>query len=156
MNDEFSDDHLKPNYSAPSPQADDLKIVIDTLEGIVRGGWTADSWCEFYQYDKRQYDYYVNANRWLGFLEGTPSKNKPTKLGIDFIKLNHNSRKYLLKRILLQDTVFNQTKEVEEGLRRGYALEAMAENEKIWKAASRSTMKRRALTVKNWLRLLKL
>ena len=64
MNDELpSDEHLIPNYSAPSPQADEVRIVIETLEGIVRGGWHVDDWCEFYEYDKRQYDYYVNAKR---------------------------------------------------------------------------------------------
>ena len=45
---DFSDKHLTPNYSAPSPQANKLKIVLETLEGIVRGGWSVEEWCKFY------------------------------------------------------------------------------------------------------------
>ena len=113
MND-FSDEHLTPNYNAPSPQADELKIVIETLEGVVRGGWSCEKWCDYYGYDKRQYNYYINANKWLGFIEGTPNENRPTNLGIHFERLEKNPRLSLLKRILMKDPVFNQTKDKDE------------------------------------------
>ena len=152
----ISAENSKPNYSAPSPQADHMGIVIETLEGIVRGGWSRNDWCDFYSYDKRQYDYYVNANRWLGFLDGTPNNCVPTKLGIEFVGKSDNSRKLLLQKILLRDIVFSSARDVGHDSRREYALIIMAENKGLWNAASRTTMKRRALTVKNWLRFLDL
>ena len=87
MND-FSDEHLTPNYNAPSPQADELKIVTETLEGIVRGGWSSEKWCDYYGYDKRQYGYYINANRWLGFIQGTPNYAM-------HLALNYENKPYL-------------------------------------------------------------
>ena len=155
MND-FSDEHLTPNYNAPSPQADELKIVTETLEGIVRGGWSSKKWCDYYGYDKRQYGYYINANRWLGFVQGTPNENRPTNLGLHFVKQDELSRNALLKRILMKDPVFHKTKNKDESLRISFAQNVMADNQDLWKTASLTTMARRAKTVKNWLRLLKL
>ena len=156
MSDFFSDEHLTPNYNAPSPQADELKIVLETLEGIVRGGWSVEEWCEFYGYNKRQYDYYLNANKWLGFVEGSPKENKPSNLGVHFVKQEKSTQYSLLKRIIMKDPVFNETKDKDKSLRIAFAQSKMLDHQDLWKTASLTTMKRRATTVKNWLRLLKL
>ena len=85
------------------PMTYDLEFL-KCLKGDVAQGF-------FYNYETRisEYGYYVNANRWLGFLDGTPSNCEPTHLGVRFVKLDSYGRCSLLTRILLQDPVFKQT-----------------------------------------------
>ena len=52
--------------------------------------------------------------------------------------------------------IINQTKDKDKSLRIAFAQSKMLDNQDLWKTASLTTMKRRATTVKNWLRLLKL
>lgn len=56
----------------PFPQADDIRRVIDVVDGVARGVATKDAITEYYDFAERQASYYADAARYLGFLDRVP------------------------------------------------------------------------------------
>ena len=139
-----------PNYSAPFPQADSLSLVMKTFERI-HSGSDVSEWVFETGYDKRQYDYYFSACKWLGFFEGTSTKPLLTNMGMEFSKSSRDEKKLIIGSVLNNDYVFshcmnNQIKQI-----RAAATDLILDRGEKYRVRTRVTADRRAQTVRAWL-----
>lgn len=57
------------NRNVTLPQANDLSLIIETIDGISESGWNKDDWVFQMGYRERQFGYYADAAVWLGLLD---------------------------------------------------------------------------------------
>lgn len=128
----------------PFPQADSLERVIDLVESLSQGGHS------LYGFAERQADYYVNAARYLGFVEAESLHLSGS--GLHFVQSKRHARHIQVLQAMLSRPVLRQ------------ALEFMEQSGELptadrvqnWLAEHTrlggTTLARRARTVLSWLR----
>lgn len=90
----------------PFPQADKLDKVIDTVRAVERGMRSKDDLALHFGFNVRQSDYYKNAARYLGWLEG----NDVTKIGEKLLKEpTSKKRSELILKCMLTRSVFRES-----------------------------------------------
>ena len=139
-----------PNYSAPFPQADDLGLVLKTFDWIA-SGYGLYEWIFETGYDKRQFDYYFNASKWLNLFDGNSSNPVLTSFGEQFKLMSKTDRKNALGSILVSDYVFANCTEVQPENIRSAATDLILEKGEKYRVQTRITADRRAQTVKAWI-----
>ena len=70
----------------PYPQADDLDKVVDIIERIHADLQSKYDISEYFEFDERQGDYYLNAAAYLGFVERRDEFFELSALGKNFIR----------------------------------------------------------------------
>lgn len=141
----------------PYPQADDLDKVIDVVAFVEDGYDTKFDIADYFEFDERQGDYYANAAKYLGFLDKTSrGKFELTKTGHVLIDCNHRvKRNELLLNQLLKRPTFSEL--VSNLKYTGLDIESL-DTDTIAKIIEKhtpltgTTPKRRASTVKSWLK----
>lgn len=134
----------------PFPQADSLERVIDLMDALAQGLADTASLIERYDFTERQADYYLNAARYLGFVQ--PGRRELTPDGARFVAAKRNARHVMLLEAMLQRPVFRQVL--------AYTAETDslpdAQQVQSWLGVSTtlsgSTLGRRARTVLSWAR----
>jgi hypothetical protein len=145
----------------PFPQADDFTKVVDLLGYLYEEDMTAADIAEQLDFNKRQSDYYYNCCLYLGLA------NKYTNEDGTFATLNAAGRrimnlpfrqKYLtLAEKILEHRVFKEIYDRtfhEEQLSNAYIVSRMKAN-RLYNIGSDETFKRRASTIRGWVRWIK-
>lgn len=156
----LKESHVETEPEVPYPQANDLDKVID----IVTNFHSAElrnklAIAEFFEFDERQGDYYANAGNYLGLLKRIPHSTEfeLTREG-EFISKSENRsrRNLLLLKQMLKRPSFNEIIRLFESNSRD--LNEINDNvlssiiKKHDNRLNDTTSRRRASTVKNWLR----
>lgn len=145
-------------HDVPYPQANDLDKVIDIVINLDDETLdTKESISRFFDFDERQGDYYANAAIYLGLLKhdgGKPRKFELTPLGRKLRRCNNrNQRNLLLLKQILAKPTFNIL--FQDLIRLDYNLDRLSNSHIVElidanTTVSRSTLGRRASTVKRW------
>ena len=122
------------NRDITMPQANDLSLIIKTVEGITKYGWDKVDWAIKTGFRERQYGYYANAAAWLGLIE--VSMNGKSKNYI----ANSNSNSFLnmpdkydfLSTLLRSDPLFAHIISFSEGERMQQGVLYLDSNQKIY------------------------
>ena len=138
----------------PFPQADDFDKVIDIVALLIEGPKTKNDLAENYDFDPRQSDYYLNAARYLGLVEGSDhSTYGPSALAIDVYSKSAQEKTAFLMAILVKVpavdelnkiwTMDDKKPDIDKAIAILVNLPDTAE-------LAPSTIKRRAQTVMSW------
>lgn len=142
----------------PFPQADDFTKVIDLLSYLYERDMTKDDIAEQLDFDKRQSDYYYNSCLYLGL--ANKYKNKEGTFatlndkGRAIVQLPYRQKRLALAEIILQHEIFKEIydKTITEGeVRTDYIVSRM-KHHKLYNINSESTFKRRASTIRGWVK----
>lgn len=147
----------EPNI--PFPQADKLDRVINLCELLLNSeGLTQQEVTEIYGFDKRQTDYYFNAGRYLGLIEKSNiDKNiefNLTKKGEMIFKDPIVLRNIKIIELILSFEVFNKSLDLYLSQAEPPLIEDIVkimENIEFKRSMNKTTIKRRAGTVKGWI-----
>lgn len=147
----------EPN--TPFPQADKLDRVINLCELLLNSGsLTSQEVTEKYGFDKRQTDYYFNAGRYLGLvrkirIDGN-TEFELTEKGKIIFKQPIISRNIRIIELILSFEVFHKSLQL-------YLLQSeppsikdiicIMKNVELRKSMNKTTMERRAGTVRGWI-----
>ncbi|MDO5073796.1 MAG: hypothetical protein Q4D63_05265 [Neisseria animaloris] len=147
----------EPN--TPFPQADKLDRVINLCELLLNSGsLTSQEVTEKYGFDKRQTDYYFNAGRYLGLvrkirIDGN-TEFELTEKGKIIFKRPIISRNIRIIELILSFEVFHKSLQL-------YLLQSeppsikdiicIMKNVELRKSMNKTTMERRAGTVRGWI-----
>jgi hypothetical protein len=132
------------NYEAPFPQADRLELVERTWRWL-EDGMTKQAWVEETEYAPRQFDYYVNALKWLRLATGQTSKPEVKSLA----EVGGDSFKEHVQAVLSTDRTFHSCFHLPKEKIREQACVDLDEREDM--NHTEVTRNRRALTVRSWL-----
>jgi hypothetical protein len=138
----------------PFPQADDFDKVIDIVALLIESPKTKNDLAENYDFDPRQSDYYLNAGRYLGLVEGSDySTYGPSELAIDVYSKSAQEKTAFLMAILVKVPAVDKLNKVwamdEKKPSIDKAIEILANLPDTSELAA-STIKRRAQTVMSW------
>jgi len=151
----------QPILHTPFPQADRLLRIYSLLEEIQRAkNLSGDEIAEIQDFDRRQADYYGNAAKWLGWLDKEKHDFILTNEGRRLVQAPFAERAVLTFQTLARRPVFHkalswwlQHKEIpSKEIIIPWIDQAVAE-QKI-KSVSKTTLGRRAQTVRGWLKIL--
>src|SRR5208337_3199283 len=156
----LTESRIEPEPDGPYPQANDLDKVIDIVTNFQSAGLSnKPAIAEFFDFDDRQGDYYLNAGYYLGLLKRIPHSTEfsLTKEGDYIARLkNRSHRNLLLLKQMLKRPSFNEIIRLfDAGNRDLTSLSVDVLVQIIKRHDSRlndTTARRRASTVKKWLR----
>jgi len=155
----LAESKLEPEPIVPYPQANDLDKVIDIITNFHTAGLSnKPAIAEFFHFDERQGDYYANAGYYLGLLKRVPDSTEfeLTREGGFIARAeNRSHRNLLLLKQMLKRPSFNEIIQFFESQNRDLSLLSLDDLALIIEkhaGLNDTTAKRRASTVKNWLR----
>ena len=135
---------VSANYEAPFPQADRLDLVERTWRWL-EDGMSKDAWVEEMEYAPRQFDYYVNALKWLRLATGPTSKPEVNSLA----EVGSASFKEHVQAVLSSDRTFKSCFYLpKEEIPKQASIDL---DERLDMSHTDVTRNRRALTVRSWL-----
>jgi hypothetical protein len=150
---------IEQEPDVPYPQANDIDKVIDIVTNFHSAGLSNKSAiAEFFDFDERQGDYYLNAGYYLGLLKRIPQSTEfsLTKEGEYTARSKNRSRRNLLLLMqMLKRPSFNETLKIFDDGNRDLTLLNV---DVIWPIIQKhvelneTTAKRRASTVMSWIR----
>ena len=154
---------LKPMGDIPFPQADDMRIMLNIVRVLAQRPHSKTEITEVLGYDKRQTDYYVNAARWLGFIEDAQFLLRDTLPVITLSTRGNqvaNARPHQQKRLIIAAIVatpcFREMVRImidEQRIPdRDIIVATLATHPVLAHTMSGATRPRRAQTVQAWLR----
>jgi len=155
----LAESRVEPEPDVPYPQANDLDKVIDIVTNFHLSGLSnKPAIAEFFDFDERQGDYYLNAGNYLGLLKRVPYSTEflLTREG-EFIARSENRsrRNLLLLKQLLKRPSFNEIIRLFDFRNRDLALlgvDVLAPIIQKHVELNETTARRRASTVMSWLR----
>jgi hypothetical protein len=132
------------NYEAPFPQADRLELVERTWRWL-EDGMSKDAWVEEMEYAPRQFDYYVNALKWLRLATGPTSEPEVKSLA----EVGSASFKGYVQAVISNDRTFQSCFHLpKEEIRKQASIDL---DERRDMSHTEVTRNRRASTVRSWL-----
>lgn len=155
----LAESRVEPEPKVPYPQANDLDKVIDIITNFQSAGLTNKAAvAEFFDFDERQGDYYLNAGYYLGLLKRVPSSTEfsLTREGEYIARSENRSRRnLLLLKQMLKRPSFNEIISLFDSSGRDLALlnvDVLASIIQKHVELNETTARRRASTVMSWLR----
>ncbi|MGA2913273.1 MAG: hypothetical protein ABSE07_07125 [Methanoregula sp.] len=155
----LEESRIEPEPDVPYPQANDLDKVIDIVTNFLSAGLTnKPAIAEFFDFDERQGDYYLNAGYYLGLLKRIPHSTEfaLTREGEYIAKSENRSRRnLLLLKQMLKKPSFNEIIKLFEMKNRDLSslnVEVVAPIIQKHVNLNETTARRRASTVMSWLR----
>jgi hypothetical protein len=155
----LAESRIEPEPDVPYPQANDLDKVIDIVTNFHSAGLTnKPAIAEFFEFDERQGDYYLNAGYYLGLLKRVPHSTEfeLTREGEFIAKSENRSRRnLLLLKQMLKRPSFNDIIRLFESKNRELSLlsvDVLAPIIQKHVELNDTTSRRRASTVMSWLR----
>lgn len=147
-----------PNHAVPFPQANSFKRVIDLVSVLIEQPQTSEALTHYYEFDKRQAKYYVDAAIYLGLADKRKSINgKPvwiaTPLAKGLFRLGTEARDVELAKLVLSFDSFAQVfLEYVKSDRKpaNDLLVEILDQSPDFEFYSGDTVPRRASTVKAW------
>ena len=140
--------------NTPFPQANNFSRVIDLLGLLMEESLSKDDISSFYNFEKRQADYYSSAGVYLGLIErGDPVELTP--LGRDIMGYRYRVKKLAIIRVLLEHEVLNRVMRQYLDTGRPVSTDEVIDimnDSYLHNIGSQSTVRRRASTVKSWVR----
>ena len=137
----------------PFPQADDMRIIINIMQLLEQQQHTKAHITTSLGYDKRQTDYYVNAARWLGFVDAHLQLSPTGKL---VVTAPPHRQKSLIVQAMFATPLFYEMGQIlvtqHRVPERTEIVEAMNIHPVLHQQISGDTRIRRAQTVQAWLR----
>ena len=137
----------------PFPQADDMRIIINIMQIIDQQQHTKAHITTHLGYDKRQTDYYVNAARWLGFID---AHLQLSAMGQLVVNAPPHRQKGLIVQAMFRTPLFYEMGHIlvtqHRIPERSEIVEAMTVHPELRHQLSGDTRIRRAQTVQAWLR----
>lgn len=138
----------------PFPQADDFDRVIDIVALLIDSPKTKNDLAENYDFDPRQSDYYLNAARYLGLVEGVEhSTFVPSELAKAIYSKSAHEKNAFLMAILMKVPAVSTLNNIwaEAGAKPSMDRAVhILQNLPDASALAESTIKRRAQTVMSW------
>ena len=141
----------------PTPQANDINKVFDLLKLFdVKKKISKDDVTNFFKFDPRQANYYIDAARYLDLIEKQNDRYFITKIGkIIFNEDSFYNRRVILSKQILKTPLFND-------IMRNYKANNTYNSNYIVKRIlfyddkieSEITAKRRSSTVKSWIKFI--
>jgi len=136
-------------FGIPFPQADSFARVIDLCEKLQQHALDKEDIIQEYGFDKRQVDYYVNAGRYLGFLE--KGSYQVTEKCRRILKMNYKNRQMAYCQSILAHPIFRVTTRQALDTRKIPPKETIITNMQAMNLGiTGDTLKRRASTVRAW------
>ena len=137
----------------PFPQANNFERTIDLLGLLMEENLSKDDIASFYNFEKRQADYYANAGTYLGLIKkGDPIELTP--LGKQIMSMKHREKKLSIARAILEHNVFNRVMkryfETLSPVLNSDIVDIMNDSY-LHNVREQSTVIRRASTVKSWI-----
>jgi len=155
----LAESQVEPEPDIPYPQANDLDKVIDIVTNFRSASLTnKPSIAEFFDFDERQGDYYLNAGYYLGLLKRIPHSTEfeLSREGEFIAKSENRSRRnLLLLKQMLKRPSFNEVIYLFEARNRDLNLlnvDVLAPIIQKNVDLNDTTARRRASTVMSWLR----
>jgi hypothetical protein len=155
----LAESRVQPEPDVPYPQANDLDKVIDIITNLHSAGLSnKPAIAEFFDFDERQGDYYLNAGYYLGLLKRIPLSTEfsLTKEGEYIARSENRSRRNLLLLMqMLKRPSFNETLKLFDGRNRDLTLlnvDVISPIIQKHVELNETTAKRRASTVMSWIR----
>ena len=149
----------------PYPQADDLDKVVDIIQLIEAGSTSKAEISDYFDFEERQGDYYLNAAAYLGFIKRTRQQFTLTTSGRHFCDIRSRSeRTVLLITHLLQKptfrAIFQRLSDQQQHLRlfeNYWSVDELDQAEiasiiQTHTALNQQTASRRALTARSWVK----
>ena len=136
----------------PFPQANDMRKVIDVIDGVGNGIHTKSRITEYYEFADRQSNYYGDAARYLGFLDGWRGGYVLTDAGREFVNQTAGQRVAMMATAMLKRPVIRLV--AEEMLVKGNApeLDQIADAIRIERPDLHgTTLRRRASGLTRWM-----
>lgn len=150
---------VEPEPDVPYPQANDLDKVIDIVTNFQTAGLSnKPAIAEFFDFDERQGDYYLNGGYYLGLLKRVPSSTEfsLTREGEYIARSENRSRRnLLLLKQMLKRPSFNEIIRLFDLRDRDLTLldvDVLAPIIQKHVALNPTTARRRASTIISWLR----
>jgi hypothetical protein len=155
----LAESRIEPEPDVPYPQANDLDKVIDIVTNFQTAGLSnKPAISEFFGFDERQGDYYLNAGYYLGLLKRIPHSTEfeLTREGGFIAKSENRSwRNLLLLKQMLKRPSFNEIIHLFESENRelsSLTVDVLAPVIQKHVELNETTARRRASTVMSWLR----
>ena len=155
----LAESQIEPEPDVPYPQANDLDKVIDIVTSFYSAGLSnKHAIAEFFDFDERQGDYYLNAGYYLGLLKRIPlsTEFELTREGEYIAKSENRSRRnLLLLKQMLKRPSFNEIVQLFEAGNRNLSslsVDVLAPIIQKHVTLNETTARRRASTVMSWLR----
>ena len=146
----------------PFPQADSFYRVLDFLRLLYNEDLTKEELALNYEFDihKRQFDYYINAARYLGLVEKYTAEEsneviyKLTEKGRNVMSQSRRMRNLMLAECILEHDVFNKAIGIffnKKRLPEKEEIIKIMKNSYVYNVRSEETINRRAQTVLKWI-----
>jgi hypothetical protein len=163
------DTPVETEPSTPYPQADDLDKVVDCIQllaGATHGNTHTKTYiADYFDFDERQGDYYLNAAAYLGYIERTDTEFTLTSLGQHFIRTRSRAERIegiltqLVKKPTFREAFRQMLAEERSHLRlfkdhvsvRDLDKRELAQTIQTHTSLSEGTALRRALTMRAWI-----
>lgn len=99
--------------TAPFPQADNFRRTIDLLGLLMENSLTKDEIASYYNFEKRQADYYSNAAIYLGLVQKVTENEEVicelTPYGRNIMTKKHREKMLEIVKLILEHEIFNRT-----------------------------------------------
>ena len=99
--------------TVPFPQADNFKRTIDLLGLLMEASLTKDDIASYYNFEKRQADYYSNAAIYLGLVQKSTENGEVicelTPSGKRIMIKKHREKMLEIVKLILEHEIFNKT-----------------------------------------------
>ena len=155
----LEESRVEPEPEVPYPQANDLDKVIDIVTNFHSAGLSnKPAISEFFDFDERQGDYYLNAGNYLGLLKRVANSHdfELTREGEYIARSENRSRRnLLLLKQMLKRPSFNEIIHLFESENRelsSLTVDVLALVIQKHVELNETTARRRASTVMSWLR----
>jgi hypothetical protein len=155
----LAESRIEPEPDVPYPQANDLDKVIDIVTNFHSAGLSnKPAIAEFFDFDERQGDYYLNAGYYLGLLKRVPDSHEfeLTREGEYIAKSENRSRRnLLLLKQMLKRPSFNEIVRLFENKKWDFYVlsdDVLSPIIQRHVKLNETTARRRASTVMSWLR----
>jgi hypothetical protein len=155
----LAESQVEPEPDVPYPQANDLDKVIDIVTNFQAANLSnKPAIAEFFDFDERQGDYYLNAGYYLGVLKRVTNSHdfELTREGEYIARSENRSRRnLLLLKQMLKRPSFNETIRLFYAKNRDLASLSVAVLAPIIQkhvALNETTARRRASTMRSWMR----
>jgi hypothetical protein len=155
----LAESRVEPEPDVPYPQANDLDKVIDIITNFHSAVLSnKPAIAEFFEFDERQGDYYLNAGYYLGLLKRIPlsTEFELTRVGEVIAKSENRSRRnLLLLKQMMKRPSFNEIIRLFESNNRDLSslnIDVVAAIIRKHMELNDTTSRRRASTVMSWLR----
>ena len=141
----------------PFPQADIFEIFIEICEKLYQHkSLTREQIIDMFEINPRQYSFYISAGMYLGLINHEKSKQRSlNQIGLGIFSLDIKNRNLAIAKLILQHKPFHDVFRFylnNQRIPSSDEIFDILKQNKIYNVNSDVTLKRRAMSVRNWIK----